>query len=273
MLRYSLFTTIATCVTAALVGCDVSPMYRDRQSPKGPHVATVKSVDAPPPVSPGGDAMEADLVEDVAVHRAAYREALSALHEHYRRHGVATKANWAAFELKGLDGVKAFQYLTEAEVPTVRLKPAETIAEADTLYTRGLDIMRNARQGLLGNYHRDQMVEAAGVFRELIDSHPSSDKIDDAAYQLGVIHKEYLPNQDTIAVQWFERAWTWDPNTPYPARFEAAVICDYRLHDRARALELYQRVLKEETGDSSNVRHATRRIAELSERPSAQASR
>ncbi len=270
MLRTSLCAALVSGCLLPLFGCNVSPIYRDRQSPRGPEVTTTRPVDAPPVVQTTGDATEADLVENVSVHRAAYREALQALHEHYRQHGVATKANWAAFELRGLGSVKAFQYLTEAEVPAARLKPVESLVEADALYTRGLEIMRKARQGLPGNYHRDQMVEAAGVFRELIDNHPTSDKIDDAAYQLGVIHKEYLPNQDTIAVQWFERAWTWDPATPYPARFEAAVIYDYRLHDRARALELYQRVLREETRDSSNVRHATRRIAELS---GAQASR
>jgi TolA-binding protein len=116
------------------------------------------------------------------------------------------------------------------------------------------------------------MVEAVGVFRELIERYPTSDKIDDAAFQLGQVHKEYLQDQEPIAVKWYERAWAWDPNTPHEPRFQAAVIYDYRLHDRDRALELYQLVLKDETPEQSsvnklarrtNVDFATRRIGEL----------
>jgi len=116
------------------------------------------------------------------------------------------------------------------------------------------------------------MVQAVGVFRELIEEYPTSDKIDDAAFQLGQIHKEYLHDQEPIAVKWYERSWTWDPHTPHEPRFQAAVIYDYRLHDRDRALELYRRVLAEETPDQpcwsklarrTNVDFATRRIAEL----------
>jgi hypothetical protein len=67
-----------------------------------------------------------------------------------------------------------------------------------------------------------------------------------------------------LAVKWYERAWTWNPDTPHPARFQAAVVYDYRLHNRARALELYHAVLEHETADDKNARFATRRIGELS---------
>jgi hypothetical protein len=47
------------------------------------------------------------------------------------------------------------------------------------------------------------------------------------------------------------------------------VVYDYRLHDRDRALELYQSVLKNETAGQSNLRFATRRIQELTTAPRA----
>lgn len=122
--------------------------------------------------------------------------------------------------------------------------------------------------GLPALYREGPMVEAVGVFRELIEQHPGSDKIDDAAFMLGEIHKEYLKNQELIAVQWYERSFTWDPATPHPARFQAAVVYDYRLHDRDRALELYRRVLQEETSRRSNVDFATRRIEQLTKETS-----
>lgn len=107
------------------------------------------------------------------------------------------------------------------------------------------------------------MVQAANTFRRLIERHPSSDKIDDAAFFLGEIHKEYFPSQEEIAVTWYERAWTWNPQTPHPARFQAAVVYDYRLHDRDHALELYRGVTANESATAANMRSAERRIEEL----------
>ena len=97
----------------------------------------------------------------------------------------------------------------------------------------------------------------------IVEEYPTSDKIDDAAFYCGEIHKEYLPGQETLAVRWYERAWNWNPDTPFPARFQAAVVFDYRLHDRDRALELYHGVVEHETDHKSNVRFASRRIHEL----------
>ena len=52
-----------------------------------------------------------------------------------------------------------------------------------------------------------------------------------------------------------------------PARFQAAVLYDYRLHNRARALELYHDVIGHETRKISNIRFASRRIDELTGTP------
>jgi hypothetical protein len=107
------------------------------------------------------------------------------------------------------------------------------------------------------------MLQALDVFVDLIRRYPSSNKIDDAAFWCGEIHKEYLKDQEPIAVRWYERAYTWDPDTPHPARFQAAVTYDFRLHDRARALELYRRVVDTETANKSNVSFAVTRIHQL----------
>ena len=53
------------------------------------------------------------------------------------------------------------------------------------------------------------------------------------------------------------------PQTAHPARFQAAVLYDFRLHDRDRALELYHAVVTQETGNTSNVHFAVRRIQQL----------
>ena len=221
----------------------------------------------PTGIVPEADAVverqEVDLVENVLAHRAQYHQGLEELRDYYRDHGYATKLSWADFELAGLRKVKAFRYLIDAEIASDQLRPTDIVPEADALYERGQKLLRKGGHGVPIFYRQKTMIQAAEVFQQLVEQYPNSDKIDDAAFFLGEIHKEYLPDQEPIAVKWYERAWTWDPETPHPARFQAAVIYDYRLHDRDRALELYQSVIKNETGDWTNVNFATRRIREL----------
>ena len=207
---------------------------------------------------------EVDLVESVLNHRNRYRRDLQRLYEYYRRHGDATKADWAAFELKGLKTVKQFKYFLDAEIPPKELKAIESVPEADAMLDQGLELMRRGGHGVPAFYREDRMVEAADTLRRLVELHPGSDKIDDAAFYLGEIHRAYFPGQEFLAAQWYERATFWNPATPHPARFRAAVIYDETLRDRDHALELYHGVLKHET-NAGHVRHATRRIHFLTE--------
>jgi tetratricopeptide (TPR) repeat protein len=157
----------------------------------------------------------------------------------------------------------------DAEIPAQRLRPTDSVPQADAMFDQGLKLMRKGGHGGLPALYREKpMIEAVAVFRELIEKYPSSDKIDDSAFWLGEIHKEYLKDQEQIAVQWYERAIEWDPATPHSARFQAAVVYDYRLHDRDRALELYRQVLAQETSKRSNVDFATRRIGQLTKETS-----
>ena len=251
---------------AAAPACNMDPAFAERRPPKGP-IASAKDPTGkglPPSATLAVvDRQEADLVENVLAHRAQYHQGLEELRDYYRAHGYAAKQSWADFELDGLRKVKPFRYLLDAEIPSDQLRPTDQIPEADALYERGRELLRKGGHGVPVLYREKTMIEAAGVFQQLVERHPTSDKIDDAAFFLGEIHKEYLPDQEPIAVKWYERAWTWDPQTPHPARFQAAVVYDYRLHDRDRALELYQSVVKNETAHQTNVRFATRRINEL----------
>jgi tetratricopeptide (TPR) repeat protein len=174
-----------------------------------------------------------------------------------------TKATWASSELKDLGLVKQFRYLMDAEVAADSLQPTESIAAADQMFQKGLELMRRGGHGVPGIFRRDRMIEAAETFRALIERYPTSDKIDDAAFYCGEIHKEYLPGQEAIAVKWYERCFVWNPQTEHPARFQAAVVYDYRLQDRDKALELYRAAVRQEAGHSANVRFASSRISEL----------
>jgi hypothetical protein len=265
---------VAPIVMTAL-GCNVDPLCPKGSRPNGPAVSITEAAGqarAPEADISVVDQSEVDLVETVAAHRSAYVQTLETLRNYYRDHGYITKQSWADFELAGLHKVQTFRYVMDAEISSDELRPTDSIPEADALYQRGTELMKKGGHGVPVFYRESPMVQAVGVFHELIEKYPTSDKIDDAAFQLGQIHKEYLQDQEPIAVKWYERAWTWDPNTPHEPRFQAAVIYDYRLHDRDRALELYQLVLKDETPEQSsvnklarrtNVDFATRRIGEL----------
>lgn len=263
-------------VSLYATGCNVEGVWGDRQAPGGPVVgrepsdndmaAYASTMSAPV------QAEEVDLVEAVAHHRTAYAAALQRLRDYYEVNGSVTKMSWAEFEIDGLQEVMPFKYLMDAEIAPSGLRPVAKISEADRLYRRGDQLMRRGGRGFPALFRQDMMVRAAAAFRKLIEQYPTSDKIDDAAFWLGEIHKEYLPNQESLAVKWYERSWTWDPITPHPARFQAATVYDYRLHDRDRALELYQQVVDSETAIGSNVRFAMRRIHELSQDQTAWAS-
>lgn len=213
------------------------------------------------------DVPEVDLVEAVLTHRGLYRARLDQLREYYQRHGDLLKANWAAFELKGLNSVRQFKYFLDAEIPSKELGAAEQDSGADALLREGIELMRKGGHGVPVLYREDRMVEAANVFRQLIDEYPSSDKIDDAAFHLGEIHEHYFPGQELLAALWFERAATWDPETPYPARFRAAVLYDEHLHDRDHALELYHGVVVQHGAETRNALRASKRIQQLTASP------
>lgn len=213
------------------------------------------------------DAREVDLVETVISDRNAYRQHLTELRDFYVSRGNNTKKDWAETELAALGKVQPFRYLLDSEVPGGDLKAAESIPEADALYQKGLDLMREAGRGTPLLTRRGPLLEASTTFRDLVTRYPTSDKIDDAAFMLGEIHADYLSGQEAIAVKWYERAWTWDPTTPHPAMYQAAHVYDYRLHDRDRALELYQGVVRSENASRSQMLIARRRIDELTSVP------
>lgn len=248
-------------------GCQTDSLWAEGKIQNAP----VTRLDDPegvniPPIQLA-DAREVDLVEEVLTHRAIYYRTLRVLRDYYRDHGYEDKRRWAESEIRAVERIQPFRYLYTGEVPQADLQPVESVAAADTLYTEGLALMKQGGHGVPALYREDKMLQALNKFVTLVRRYPSSDKIDDAAFYCGEIHKEYLKNQEPLAVQWYERAFTWDPNTPHPARFQAAVVYDFRLHDRSRALELYQQVLDLETDNQSNVNFSVKRIGQLTRMP------
>ena len=210
------------------------------------------------------EAGEVDLVEQLIQYRTSYKRTLQQLHAYYEQHGYEEKRLWAAGELQDIGRVRPYHYLYDSEIARLDLSPRDRISEADSLYAEAMAVAAQAGHGTPVFFNQDKMGRALAMLKQLIREYPMSDKIDDAAFHCGEMLKEYYKNQDSVAVQWYERAWTWDPSTPHPARFQAAVVYDYRLHDRKRALELYRAVLATESS-RTNARFALARIKELTE--------
>lgn len=204
---------------------------------------------------------EADYVEQVAAARAGYRESLVSLSAYYRSVGNYTKGKWAANELRTLDQMVQYTYLSPAETAPADLQAGETIEAAEEIYNHGLKLFRQAGGGLL-IIDEAKMREALQYFNRVITEHPTCDKIDDAAYYSGRIY-EHLKNYELAAV-YYQRTYQWNDATPYPARFRAASVMDNRLKMRSEALALYQLAVERESRYSDNVEFAKLRIAELS---------
>jgi hypothetical protein len=246
-----------------LAGCKTDSLHRQPEAPPGP----TTDLEQPAGIDFTDvrivEQTEVDLVEQMVRYRAMYARYLVQLKEYYERNGMIDKLVWAEHELADLRQVKPYKYILAAEVPAEDLSPTESIPEADALFEEARQTMEEGGHGVPAVYHEGRMKEALSKFKELIVKYPSSDKIAESAYWCGYIHKEYFKGDELIAVRWFERAWQWDPYLQLPARFEAAVVYDFRLHERAKALELYRAVLEQENFSKSNRLFAADRMEQL----------
>ncbi len=213
-----------------------------------------------------GDSVEVELVEEMATARAAYRGYLEALVEFYARKGMYDKRKWAEKELKELNEVPQYVYLMIDDLPDPAVyRPVDTVPDANQLYRDALEYYKHLPLPLM--YDKDKMRIALEKFRKIIREHPNSDKVDDSYFYAGEILKEYF-NENLQAVEYYERAYTIDPKTPHPARFQRAVVLDFRLHQRDKALAAYRDVLQHEANrgtfwSKSNADFSASRIKQL----------
>jgi tetratricopeptide (TPR) repeat protein len=251
-------TVILIVLLSVLVGCQNADSGRGQRIPQGRSSAL-----GPAAAVNIADTSEVDLVEKMAVNRQAYRQGLELMVSYYMRTGNNMKLEWAQKELVAFDTMPKYNYIIEPEVAPANLKVSASIPAADDLYYEAEEMDKEAgRLPILKN--ENQLRLALEKYNEVIRKYPSSDKIDDAAYNAGVIY-EYFKDY-TIALLYYKRTFQWDPETPHPARFRAARILDKDLHRNAEALQLYQQAVKIE-GQFDKYREwkefAERRIKEL----------
>jgi tetratricopeptide (TPR) repeat protein len=246
-----ILTAVLIVLLNVLVGCN------DIDS-SGAKLMIVRT--KPVPVFGVAEAGEADIVEQVANNRQAYRQGLELLVEHYTRMGNNMKLRWAKGELAALDTVLQYNYIVEAGLAGPNLKASASIYAADVIYGDALKLEEKAKE-IIVIFDDNLLRRALDKYNQLIREYPSSDKIDDAAYRAAGIYAHF--KEYSIAVLYHQRAYQWNPETTCPAMFKAAYILDRRLHRRAEAIELYQEVI-ENKGLSINYREfAEMRITEI----------
>jgi TolA-binding protein len=210
---------------------------------------------ARPPSSPPSDI---DLVEKVLAARREYQLSLEQLRAHYVNTNDTERAKWAEEELRQFHRLSKQAYRLELDVPPPTLHANYNIPEANELYRRAMTYKDKG----WGTDYIDNQRRAEILLQQLLTNHPQSDKIGDAAFQLGDLYESKAYKQYRRAAQYFERCFQWNPNTHMDARLRAARLYDRQLTEKGRAMELYKDVIAHET-DPKALQEAQKRLTEL----------
>jgi tetratricopeptide (TPR) repeat protein len=249
-------TILLVVLLSVLAGCHGPDSGRSQLIPSSDRQETIPAVEFRP-----ADTSEADVVERVALQRQAYEEGLTLLISYYKGTGNDMKLIWAEDELTRLQQVPKYIYIVEANVAGPELKATESITEADYMYYDARRIDKKARQ-LLVIVDENMLRVALAKYNEVIQRHPSSDKIDDAAFYAGQICEHF--KDYSIALLYYQRTYQWDPDTTHTAYYRAAYILDKKMHRRDEALPLYQEFIKRGIGNEQMIAIAKARIDILS---------
>jgi TolA-binding protein len=220
----------------------------------------------PPAATPAAKAKakagsDVELVERVLAARREYQTTLEALRSYYIAAGDIERARWAEQELLQYHRISKQAYRLELDVPPPTLQANYNVPEANELYRRAMLFKDKG----FGTDYTDNQRRAEILLQSLLSNYPQSDKISDAAYQLGEIYESRAYKQYGRAAQYFERCFQWNPKTQFDARLRAARLYERSLSERARAIEIYREITTHET-DSKRIEEATRRLQELSSR-------
>jgi TolA-binding protein len=169
---------------------------------------------------------------------------------------------WVEEELKTYHLMTKPSYrLDIADVPPATLEAKANIKEANNLYT---EAMKYKDRGSGTDYLLNQK-RAEILLQEILQKHPTSDKIADVAYQLGELYEGRAFKQADRAAAYFERSFQWRKGTHNDALMRAATIYDRTLNDRTKAIEAYREQIHHDT-DPGRLKEAEKRLADLTSR-------
>ncbi len=262
----------STALWLCAVGCDSFGKKKEQEPVEPPVMGRSEEETALARAQlPMSNAGEVELVESAQRYRQQYRQSLESLLAYYRRLGYYEKGNWAKKEIRELEDVTRYHYLGDPIASSPKYAPKENVGSADELYAQARKLHEEATGigGMLVG-GKKKLAQALSLYRQIIDDHPTSDKIDDAAFYAGEIYGSDTYGEHTMALNFYQRCLKWNPNTNHPVRFRMAVLYDYQLQDREKALALYKEVV--DLGKNrSNVRFSQDRIRQITDRASHEA--
>jgi hypothetical protein len=215
-----------------------------------------------PPSGKPADTSDFALVERLIVARHDYQKTLETLRAHYLKLGDLKRARWAEEELIQYHRIPKQAFRLELDVPPAARKLGEmlvNVPEANKLYAQALAYKDHG----WGTDYIDNQRRAELLLQEILTKYPTSNKIDDCAYQLGTIYESKAYKHYERAAAYYERCFLWNPQTDFDARLKAARLYDHQLNERARAIELYREITTHET-EAKRVAEAQKRLADLS---------
>jgi len=212
-----------------------------------------------PPAKSSGTTNDLELVEKLLMSRRDYQKSLENLRLHYLKAGDPEKAKWAEEELRQYHRIAKQAFRLDLDVPPPNLIGHTNIPDANKLFTAAATYKDKG----WGTDYIDNQRRSEILFQKLLTEYPQSNKIDEAAYQLGDIYESKAYKQFRRSAAYFERCFQWNPKTTSDARLRAARIYDKQLSDRVRAIEIYREVTTHET-DAKRIAEATKRLADLS---------
>jgi tetratricopeptide (TPR) repeat protein len=204
----------------------------------------------------GGDV---ELVEQLRFARKQYQRSLEQLRAHYKNAGDLERMRWAEDELRQYHRILKPAFRPELEVPPPTLQARENIPEANKLLLRAMQYKDRG----YGVEYTDNQRRAELLLQQLITQYPQSDKIGQAAYNLGDLYESKAYKQYRLAAAYFERAFQWNPYAASDARLRAARLYDRQMLDRGRAIELYREIITHEA-DPVRLEEANKRLQALS---------
>lgn len=219
----------SVALIAVLSGCGNVEKYANYNTPITPEAQSGPALTS-----------ERDILEQLALNRQAYIESLQQLMNYYTTAGNEANLKLAKREYANAMASPQYTYVVEAQVSGAELRAVASIPAADALYADAVDTEKRAYIGPV--VVDEKMLRLAmNKFTQVIRQYPTSNKIAEAAFRLGNAHKHF--KEYAIAALYYERAAQWDQNIKSPARYKAAHLNDYFLHDRQKALMLYQDAL------------------------------
>jgi hypothetical protein len=208
----------------------------------------------------GGKTKDVEMVERLLASRREYQITLENLRAHYIATGDIERARWAEEELLQFHRITKQAYILDLDVPPPTLQGIYNIPEANDLYRRAM--VFKEKGGWTANDRIDNERRAELLLQQLLSNYPTSDKISDAAYQLGDIYEGKDYRMYARAALYFERCFQWDAKTKLDARMRAARLYDRQLNERKKAIDLYTDVTTHEI-DNKRVEEASKRLTEL----------